>query len=249
MKKFDILYICTDNNATSRIGLEALHKAGHSMLVVIYELPHLRYDPKQPEELYIRPKSHRKKWLKHQSASIYCNSHSIPYFITHETNLDVLLPAFESMSFDYVLVNEWSAKLSPKIAALANIEAMNCHPSYLPEYRGGNITYAPLINKEKTSGITVHVLTEKFDAGQIIAQQRFDISFKETTKSLTFKRSLYVGDVLLEAIDKAGKNEEYKPNPSSPFWKKQSFGSYVLHRTVNTLRGMVGLSIIRRNPG
>ncbi|MEM1111056.1 MAG: formyltransferase family protein [Pseudomonadota bacterium] len=247
MSEFDLLYICTDNNATSRAGLENLHKAGFSCLVIAYELPHLRYDPKQPEELYCKPLPHRKRWLKDQSSTVYCHAQGIPYFLTHETDLDSLLPLLRALQFDYVLINEWSAKLSMDIARLAKIEAMNCHPSFLPEYRGGNITYAPLINGETDSGLTVHVLTEKFDAGKILARRRFPIAKNETTVGLTFKRSLYVGDVLLEALEKAGRPSEYLENPESPFWYRQSRRSYVAYRVINWLRRIIGLRGLRRS--
>ena len=56
MAKFDILYMCVDNNAKSRAGLEALHQAGYSLVVLIYEIPRVRVDPKRPRELYEQPK-------------------------------------------------------------------------------------------------------------------------------------------------------------------------------------------------
>ena len=246
MTYFDVLFLCTDNNAKSRCGLETFHKAGFSLLVLVYEIPALRLDPKRPREIFQKPRWYKKHWLKNQSSSIYCHENGIPYFVIHETELDVLLPPLQSMEFEYVVVNGWPAKLPPGIAALAKKEAMNCHSSYLPDYRGGNITYAPLINKEKSSGISVHVLTDRLDSGPIIAQSRFNIEKKESVKSLTFKRSKFVGEVLIKAIKNVEQRVPYKENPPSIFWRRQSYASYLLYRTVNALRGVFGLQPLKR---
>ena len=249
MTNFDVLFLCCDNNAKSRSGLVTLNQAGYSLLVLVYEIPRLRLDPKRPREIYTKPRWYRRHWLKNQSASIYCHEHGIPYFIVHETDMQVLLPPLRSMQFDYVIVNGWPAKLPSGVGALATKAAMNFHSSYLPEYRGGNITYAPLINGEKTSGITAHILTEQLDAGPIIAQKRFYIESRETVRSLTLKRSVHIGDVLLEAIRNMEQSVPSTENPPSVFWKRQSYVSYLLYRGLNALRRILGLRILRREAG
>ena len=61
-------------------------------------------------------------------------------------------------------------------------------------------------------------------------------------------RYKYVGDVLLKAMKTVGNKEEYITNPPSPFWKRQSYLSYLVYRFVNALRTLFGLQIIRREP-
>lgn len=248
MTHYDILFLCTDNNAKSRSGLEALHMAGHSLLVLAYEIPSLWLDPKRPRELYIHPHWYRKHWLAKQSATTFCHDSGIPYFLVHETDITSVLPVLESMDFDYVVVNGWPARLPVELGKLARKEAMNCHSSFLPDYRGGNITYAPLINGERFSGITVHVLTEQLDAGPIIAQERFEISGNESARSLTFKRSIHVGKVLTTAIRNIEDKKPYTPNPPSVFWKRQSYTSYLAYRCFNAIRKLFGLKRLFREP-
>ena len=248
MAHFDILYFSIDNNPKSRAGLEALHEAGFSLLVLAYEIPLLRIDPKRPREIYIKPRWYRRHWLKHHCVSNYCNAWKIPYFLVQETDSNVMLPVLEELKFDYVLVNGWPARISAEISALGRIEAMNCHSSLLPRYRGGNITYAPLINREKTSGLTVHVLTQQLDRGAIIAQKEFDLEANENIKTLTYKRAKLTGKLLLEALDNIRNQVPYQENPPSPFWRRQSWLSYLCYRLINRLRRWFGMKILQRNP-
>ena len=248
MNRFDVLYIATDNNAMSLEGLKALRESGRHILVVLYEPPHLRFDPKQPEELYIKPSNIAKHEVENCSSSLYCHRERIPYILTHETDLQPLFEVFAGFEFDFVLINGWSAMIDISIRQFAKIETMNCHPSLLPEYRGGNITYAPLINGDKQSGITVHVLTEKFDAGPIISQCSFPLEKTENKKSLEKKRADHVAVPLLNALEVVGNLSAYKENPHSEFWYKQSYRSYIAYRILNHLRSMLGKPKLVRGP-
>lgn len=248
MSRFDILYFSIDNNPKSRAGLEALHEAGFSLLVLAYEIPLLRVDPKRPREIYIKPRWYRRRWLRDHCVANYCHSKKIPYFLVQETDSNAMLPVLEALDFDYVLVNGWPARISAEISALGRIAAMNCHSSLLPQYRGGNITYAPLINREKTSGLTVHVLTQQLDQGAIIAQKEFDLDANETTRTLTHKRAKFTGDLLLEALDNVKNQVPYRDNPPSPFWRRQSRLSYLCYQAINRIRRLLGMGILKRSP-
>ena len=248
MADFDILYFSIDNNPKSRAGLEALYEAGYNLLVLAYEIPLLRLDPKRPREIYIKPRWYRRRWLRDHCVANYCHARKIPYFLVQETDSDVLLPVLEELEFDYLLVNGWPTRISAEIAALGRIAAMNCHSSLLPRYRGGNITYGPLINREKTSGLTVHVLTEQLDQGAIIAQKEFDLDSNESIKTLTYKRAKLTGNLLLEALDNIRSQSPYQENPPSPFWKRQSRLSYLCYQFINKARQWVGMELLRRNP-
>ncbi len=78
-----------------------------------------------------------------------------------------------------------------------SIYAMNIHPTYLPEGRG--IMPIPKIIKENiksAAGFTVHKMTEKFDAGDIIAQTKVALSENDTVESYSAKISVHAPSVL-----------------------------------------------------
>ena len=72
----------------------------------------------------------------------------------------------------------------PKFLALFPLGGINIHPSLLPKYRGPSPIQAAIVNREKTTGITIQTLAEKMDAGDILTQEQFELAGEETTESL-----------------------------------------------------------------
>lgn len=69
---------------------------------------------------------------------------------------------------------------------------INIHPALLPNYGGKgmygmHIHEAVIKNKESESGITIHLVNEKYDKGSIIYQSKCLIDTLETSESLAKK--------------------------------------------------------------
>ena len=64
---------------------------------------------------------------------------------------------------------------------------LNIHPSLLPKYKGLNTHNRVIQNKDKYSGATVHIVSEKLDAGKIILQNKVKILKSDNGKSLEKK--------------------------------------------------------------
>ena len=64
---------------------------------------------------------------------------------------------------------------------------LNIHPSLLPKYKGLNTHQRVILNNEKYSGCTVHVVNSRLDSGKIILQKKVKISKFDTAKSLAKK--------------------------------------------------------------
>jgi methionyl-tRNA formyltransferase len=67
-------------------------------------------------------------------------------------------------------------------------KCFNFHPGILPEYRGAGAYSWTLINKEKETGITLHVIDEGIDSGNIIDIQSFKINHEADTAETLFDR-------------------------------------------------------------
>ena len=63
-------------------------------------------------------------------------------------------------------------------------KCFNFHPGVLPEYRGAGAFSWCLINQEKKTGITLHLIDKGIDTGDIIEIREFLISKKDTAYSL-----------------------------------------------------------------
>ena len=77
--------------------------------------------------------------------------------------------------------------LSKNFIKKFNKPILNIHPSLLPKYKGLNTHKRVIKNKEKYSGATVHLVSEKLDSGKIILQKKIKVSKYETSKTLEKK--------------------------------------------------------------
>lgn len=69
---------------------------------------------------------------------------------------------------------------------------INIHPALLPNYGGqgmygSKVHEAVISNKDKESGISIHMVNEKYDEGEIIFQARTPISETDTPETLAAK--------------------------------------------------------------
>ena len=76
---------------------------------------------------------------------------------------------------DIILVGSWSEKFKKPVIELPKIGTINCHPSLLPRYRGPNPYIRVIMNREKETGITFHLMDENLDTGPILLQKKIDI--------------------------------------------------------------------------
>ena len=76
---------------------------------------------------------------------------------------------------DIILVSCYARKIPTEITQLAKTGCFNVHPSLLPRYRGPTPLFWQFKKGEKNFGVTLHRVTEKFDQGNIIAQQTIKI--------------------------------------------------------------------------
>jgi phosphoribosylglycinamide formyltransferase 1 len=69
---------------------------------------------------------------------------------------------------------------------------LNIHPALLPKYGGKGmygekVHQAVIQNKEKESGITIHFVNEQFDEGEIVFQEKCEVSELDTPTTLAQK--------------------------------------------------------------
>jgi len=73
----------------------------------------------------------------------------------------------------------------PKFLALFPLGGINVHPSLLPKYRGPSPIQAAILNRDSVTGITVQTLEKEMDSGDILAQERFQLTGAESAGSLS----------------------------------------------------------------
>jgi len=115
----------------------------------------------------------------------WANKNSIPY-IDPQNDWRAFLSQF---SFDYLFSIANSVRLPPEILALPRKLAINYHDSPLPKYAGINATSWALMNREKTYAVTWHVMSDRFDEGDILKQ--FSVEIAETDTAFTLDAKCY----------------------------------------------------------
>jgi methionyl-tRNA formyltransferase len=104
----------------------------------------------------------------------YCKRHLIAY-TTHIKQDANLIQWIKEKSPDVIAVFRMPFLLKKEIFSLPRYGSINIHPSLLPKYRGPNPWFWVYYNMEQESGVTVHLINEKEDSGDIVFQQKIKI--------------------------------------------------------------------------
>ena len=85
------------------------------------------------------------------------------------------------------------------VLALAPLGAFNLHPSLLPAYRGRAPVNWVLVNGERETGVTLHHMVARADAGDIVGQRA--VAIDDSDNALTLYRKLVpLGVELVEEL-------------------------------------------------
>lgn len=140
-------------------------------------------------------------------------------------NSDLFRKLMITLNVDLIIVATWKERISRETFNIPAIAAVNVHPSLLPKYRGPNPYIQTILHGEKYSGVTLHLLSEKFDQGPILKQEKVEIMETDTSKELREKTvrkarilvSEFISDLnnkMLTPIAQSEKYATYFPNIS-----------------------------------
>ena len=113
-------------------------------------------------------------------------------FSKNELFEDKVLEKLKNIDPDLIVLAGFLLKLPPSIIENYPNKIINIHPALLPKYGGKgmygmNVHKAVVENQEKESGITIHYVNENYDEGNIIFQESFPLSGKETPDDVAHK--------------------------------------------------------------
>lgn len=121
----------------------------------------------------------------------------------------------KSLNADIGVVCSYNTKLSLDFLKTTKLGYINCHPSMLPDYRGGMPYFHIIKNNEKKSGITLHLMDENFDTGDIVFQKDFEIEKFETMGTLFNKTNFLIANALTETLKKIETTEKLEKYPQN----------------------------------
>tara|TARA_Y100000766_G_scaffold284390_1_gene302761 strand:- start:1447 stop:2364 length:918 start_codon:yes stop_codon:yes gene_type:complete len=130
---------------------------------------------------------------------------------------------------DYIFSIYYRQILPKSLLSLAKFSAINIHPSLLPNYRGPVPTAWIIENGEKHFGITIHLMDDGIDTGDILIQEKYLILKNETGFEL-YTRGMELGFNLLRKHFSSIINNKIKPKPqvgSGSYYGKKK-GKYLI---------------------
>jgi methionyl-tRNA formyltransferase len=90
----------------------------------------------------------------------------------------------------------YRAMIPKEVLDIPRLGAYNIHGALLPKYRGRACVNWAVLNGEKETGATLHVMTEFADRGDIIAQKAVPIDLKDTAYDVFMKVTWAARDIL-----------------------------------------------------
>ena len=138
----------------------------------------------------------------------------------------------------YLIACGWIHKIPNESISMAN-HAINCHSSYLPDYKGRSVYRPQWAHAESEGGATVHFLTEKFDEGAILCQEKFRISGWDTPLDIAYKYSDITTPLLREAMFLLDEGFEGHSHSGGRYYSTVPWPTTITHGVVNhILRGL-----------
>ncbi|MEQ5205156.1 formyltransferase family protein, partial [Providencia rettgeri] len=111
----------------------------------------------------------------------------LPVFAPENVNHPLWIERIREMKPDVIFSFYYRDMLSEELLALAPKGAFNLHGSLLPKYRGRAPINWALLNGESETGVTLHKMVAKADAGDIVAQEKVAITDTDTALTLHAK--------------------------------------------------------------
>ncbi|CAI8984346.1 MULTISPECIES: bifunctional UDP-4-amino-4-deoxy-L-arabinose formyltransferase/UDP-glucuronic acid oxidase ArnA [Pseudomonas] len=163
-------------------GIEALLNSGYDIAAVFTHAD----DPKEN--------------AFYASVAQLCANKGIPVHAPEDANHPLWIERIAKLDPEYIFSFYYRNLLSEPLLALAKKGAFNLHGSLLPRYRGRAPANWVLVNGETETGVTLHRMVKRADAGAIVAQQRVAIERSDTGLTLHAKLRTAASDLLRDTL-------------------------------------------------
>ncbi len=116
---------------------------------------------------------------------VICTNHQVE-------NSTYLVELCKSYAIDYIILAGFLRKIPDSLIVTYPEKIINIHPSLLPKF-GGKGMYGKFVHEavlaaqEKETGISIHYVSEEFDAGRIIAQFAIPVLKHDTVVTIQKK--------------------------------------------------------------
>lgn len=143
--------------------------------------------------------------------------HRVSSVVINRTQLQdqlFLLPILNQYGVNSIVLAGFLLKVPSYLVAAYKDSVVNIHPALLPKYGGKgmygqHVHKAVIEHKEQESGITIHLVNERYDEGPILFQAKCTIEVGDTWETLAKKIQAlewrHFGPVVARYFEKLGK--------------------------------------------
>ena len=122
----------------------------------------------------------------------------LPAIAPSDPNADDVFARIAASAPDFLFSFYYRSMLKPALLALPRRGALNMHGSLLPKYRGRAPVNWAVLHGERHTGATLHYMTDKPDAGDIVAQQAVPI-LPDDTAADVLRKVAVAAEIALDA--------------------------------------------------
>jgi methionyl-tRNA formyltransferase len=109
--------------------------------------------------------------------------------------------AMTTLDPDLLVVVAYGHVLPQRILAIPKLGAINIHASLLPRYRGPAPIQWAVINREIETGVTLMLMDEGLDTGDILSSASIPVLSDDTSGSLHDRLALLGADLLIQTLN------------------------------------------------
>jgi methionyl-tRNA formyltransferase len=141
------------------------------------------------------------------SVTEFCRARGLPVFCPKDVNAAPWPERIRDAAPDLLFSFYYRSMLKKEVLDTPRLGAMNLHGSLLPKYRGRAPVNWVLVKGETETGVTLHFMTEKPDAGDIVGQEAVPIAFDDTALTLFGKMEGAAARLLDELLSRIARGE------------------------------------------
>ena len=173
---------------TSEFAVPSLEK----LITERFELVGVITQPDRP--------SGRGKRLTPLPVKVIAATHNLPIYQPEQVRHRDFVRVLRELQPDVIIVVAFGQILPKSVLVLPPYGCLNVHPSYLPKYRGAAPIQWALINGETETGVTIMLLDEGEDTGDIILQSSLPIDPSDDAATLSARLANLAPFLLIQAL-------------------------------------------------
>ncbi|HOK02163.1 MAG TPA: methionyl-tRNA formyltransferase [Spirochaetota bacterium] len=129
---------------------------------------------------------------------------NIPVLQPSKLRSEEFINTLKAFGADIFVVVAYGRLIPPEVFTMPPLGTINLHPSLLPLYRGAAPVQWALLNGDKETGITVQMINEELDAGDIVLQEKLKVDENITRGELDEIIFPLGAELVAKAIDLLG---------------------------------------------